>query len=475
VASAVADALTSLSAAMAAAAAAPPRQPPAPSSERGALLPLSISPAPSPSKPAGRDSCLAAAAHITAAVVGVGVLGLPRAVADLGWGGGLATLGAALALSLHTALLLARLPNAGATYAELAAPLGPRAAAATGAAQLVAAAGLSVAYAVTAGASAAALAPGGPALWTLLFGVAQVTAARETVARGPSEGGGEVEVGAWRAPARPLSPLPASQFPVAVLAPDFHDLAPVSAAGTAASCLYVCAAVVASARALADPARPPTPPILGSPSLLARVAAVGTVGFAFGGHFVVAGARAAMASPAKAPAAVASSYLFVAAAYGAVAVTGAASFGGSVADDVLLSPGAGPRGLAAAANAAVVLHVAAGLHLFSQPCFQAAAARLGPAAGRAAYLACVTAAAVALPFFGEVMALVGAALFLPATFCAPQLFHVAHRRAAGVATTFSDRLNLFSAAACALVSVAATGAAGVRLAVAAGACWGGGG
>ena len=112
-ASAVADALTSLSAAMAAAAAAPPRQPPAPSSERGALLPLSISPAPSPSKPAGRDSCLAAAAHITAAVVGVGVLGLPRAVADLGWGGGLATLGAALALSLHTALLLARLPNAG--------------------------------------------------------------------------------------------------------------------------------------------------------------------------------------------------------------------------------------------------------------------------------------------------------------------------------------------------------------------------
>ena len=87
----------------------------------------------------------------------------------------------------------------------------------------------------------------------------------------------------------------------------------------------------------------------------------------------------------------------------------------------------------------------------------------------------MTAAAVALPFFGEVMALVGAALFLPATFCAPQLFHVAHRRAAGVATTFSDRLNLFSAAACALVSVAATGAAGVRLAVAAGACWGGGG
>ena len=46
---------------------------------------------------AARPSSTAAAAalHVTAAVVGVGVLGLPRAVADLGWAGGMAALGAA--------------------------------------------------------------------------------------------------------------------------------------------------------------------------------------------------------------------------------------------------------------------------------------------------------------------------------------------------------------------------------------------
>lgn len=67
--------------------------------------------------------------------------------------------------------------------------------------------------------------------------------------------------------------------------------------------------------------------------------------------------------------AVKASYVAVALSYFSVAASGAAAFGGGVADDVLLSAGAGPAALVACANAAVCLHVAAGFHVFSQPCY----------------------------------------------------------------------------------------------------------
>ena len=67
--------------------------------------------------------------------------------------------------------------------------------------------------------------------------------------------------------------------------------------------------------------------------------------------------------------AVKASYLAVALSYFSVAAAGAAAFGERVADDVLLSAGAGPAALIACANAAVCFHVAAGFHVFSQPCY----------------------------------------------------------------------------------------------------------
>ena len=199
---------------------------------------------------------------------------------------------------------------------------------------------------------------------------------------------------------------------------------------------------------------------------------MGTIGFAFGGHYVIAGARASVKRDAMAPA-VAASYAAVTFSYFSVAIAGVLAFGGAVADDVLLSGSAdapaASRAVVAAANAAVVAHVSAGLQLFSQAPFDAAAARLGRVAGRAAYCAAVTACATALPFFGEVMALVGASLFLPATFVLPNIFHVA----AGGAGTVERAVSVGLAAIMSLVSVAATGAAVVQLAGAARAWWGG--
>lgn len=177
--------------------------------------------------------------------------------------------------------------------------------------------------------------------------------------------------------------------------------------------------------------------------------------------------------------AVKASYLAVAISYFAVAAFGAAAFGESVADDVLLSAGAGPAALVALANAAVCLHVAAGFHVFSQPCYSrfeeffekrwwlgrrgaplplasslstkapsslpvtttkadgatAAAAVASPsssaatkttsgpaAAARLCYVLLVAAAAAALPFFSVCTSLVGALAFAPATFVLPPAF-----------------------------------------------------
>lgn len=183
--------------------------------------------------------------------------------------------------------------------------------------------------------------------------------------------------------------------------------------------------------------------------------------------------------------AVKASYLAVALSYFSVAASGAAAFGDHVADDVLLSDRAGPAPLIAAANAAVCFHVAAGFHVFSQPCYSgfeawfekkqkwwwrksggggppfssltsssgdpkaapslprttaeaAAAAAAAPAAtvpttsthlpphsavaARFFYVLLVAAAAAALPFFSVCMALVGALAFAPATFVLPPAF-----------------------------------------------------
>lgn len=384
--------------------------------------------------------------------------------------------------------------NAIKTYGALAhATLGPALGGAVSALQLLACWGLAVTYCVTGGASLASFFNFGTgALWALAFGVAQ--------------------------------------FPVAVVAPDLERLAGVSAGGAMASALYASAAVAASARALlmAKGGVSSSSGGMGglrsegggsgqvvviddvstrgmtttTASLWSSLDAVSTILFAFGGHFVLPEIAAACSSPSSSSStsstssssfsssssssssspspspimlsAVKASYVAVALSYFSVAASGAAAFGRGVADDVLLSRGAGPGPLVAAANAAVCLHVAAGFHVFSQPCYSrfeswfrrrewrgrrvaaaaataattaaaaagsteaaaAAAASETPSpssssafsldstaiAARAVYVLAVATAAAALPFFSVCMALVGALAFAPATFVLPPAF-----------------------------------------------------
>ena len=60
-----------------------------------------------------RSNFLHGALHLTTAVIGVGILGLPRALVDLGWPAGIAFMGVATAVSLYTALLLVELCSEG--------------------------------------------------------------------------------------------------------------------------------------------------------------------------------------------------------------------------------------------------------------------------------------------------------------------------------------------------------------------------
>ena len=187
----------------------------------------------------------------------------------------------------------------------------------------------------------------------------------------------------------------AAQFPIALAAPDLERLAGVSAGGALASLLYASAAVAASARVLLLPATkgggggplsPPSGSGEGISSPWRALDAASTILFAFGGHFVLPEIAASLSpstsssrsssssshsssSPSPMVPAVKASYAAVALSYFSVAASGAVAFGGGVADDVLLSAGAGPAALVACANAAVCLHVAAGFHVFSQPCY----------------------------------------------------------------------------------------------------------
>ena len=310
-----------------------------------------------------------------------------------------------------------------------------------------------------------------------------------------------------------------AQYPLAVVAPDLERLADVSAGGALASLLYASAAVAASARVVVSAAKgggggggggataPPPRDTGSSPSssspVWSALDAVSTILFAFGGHFVLPEIAASLdsspssSSPASSPSsssspspsnsptspmvpAVKASYLAVALSYFSVAAFGAAAFGESVADDVLLSRGAGPAALVAVANAAVCFHVAAGFHVFSQPCYSrfegwfekrwfgggggaasfspslpggaraASSLPLTPTAGataegtpaaaaspssslpsatsafaaaaRLCYVLSVSTAAAALPSFSVCMSLVGALAFAPATFVLPPAF-----------------------------------------------------
>ena len=218
----------------------------------------------------------------------------------------------------------------------------------------IACAGLAIAYTVTAGTSLAGA----------------IAAARSTTALHSSTPPNRAALALGCAAFGLVFSAPLS------MVPDFKALTWVSASGAIASAFYTTAAVIAAARvrgAGGPPGGrnpPTTSPIAATPRWTA-LAALGTVTFAFGGHVIVPEVQASLASPHAMAPAIWGAYGATALAYALVASSGAAAWGGAAAEDVLLSPGAGPPWLMAAANMAVLLHVAAGYQIFSQPIFGA--------------------------------------------------------------------------------------------------------
>ncbi|KAF8062023.1 AAP2 [Scenedesmus sp. PABB004] len=128
--------------------------------------------------------------------------------------------------------------------------------------------------------------------------------------------------------------------------------------------------------------------------------------------------------------------------YIAVSATGYAALGNAVPGDILTAYDR-PAGVVTAANAMVLLHMLPAYQVFSQPVFhglEAAftdhaprrCAALPPRAlrlaGRSAYVALTTGVAVVMPFFTDIIGLVGALVFWPAAVFYPvKLYSAVYR------------------------------------------------
>ncbi len=393
-----------------------------------------------------------AAFHTTCAVVGAGVLGLPASLARLGPAPGLAALSALGAASVYTSWQLAQLHEHSSgrrlnSYRELGqAAWGARAGWwAVVPVQTTLMVGLCVTYTVTAAQS--------------LKGAASAECAGADCATG---------LAPWAA-AFGAAQLLLSQVP------DFHSLWWVSAAGAAMSVGYCSVAAGAAVAAAAAGPPPPfaPPPAPAADRFFGVLNALGSTAFVFGGQVVLPEIQATLARPPPTPRAmmrgVAAAYVVVAAAYYSVAISGYLAFGAAVQPDVLLSLSE-PAAAVAAANLMVVLHVAAAYQVFAMPVFASleewARARLykggdSPRGGRRAwalraglrggFVLATTLAAIAVPFFGELMGLIAAVGLIPITFVIPPLLWLTMRRPKGA----ERAANVALAGACSLLAALA--------------------
>eukprot|EP00884_Botryococcus_braunii_P012819 jgi/Botrbrau1/21538/Bobra.174_2s0041.1 len=379
-----------------------------------------------------------AAFHTVTAIVGVGVLGLPYAFSYLLWYGGIAAIILSAVVSLYTAYLLAALHEDSfghrySRYRDLGvAILGKRLGLwVVVPFQFSVMIGLAITYTVTAGesllavsssqcgtsagegASGGVLAP--PCLfqlrmWIVFFGLCQLV----------------------------LSQMK-----------DFHSLWGLSLLGAVMSAMYSTIAfgaslAVAGTHDAEYRLREESPADL----VFGAFNALGSIMFAYGGHAVLLEIQATLAptpSPLQAMMrGLGAAYAVVIGTYFPVAVAGYAAFGRDVRSDVLLSV-QDPSWLVTAANIMVVLHVAASFQVFSQPVFEAvegglaANGMLTPSClplsrliVRCTYVAVVTAVAAFLPFFANLMGLIGAVGFTPMTFIVPCILWIKATKPVGI-------------------------------------------
>eukprot|EP00878_Enallax_costatus_P014279 GHUV01014936.1.p1 GENE.GHUV01014936.1~~GHUV01014936.1.p1 ORF type:complete len:415 (+),score=64.43 GHUV01014936.1:364-1608(+) len=365
-------------------------------------------------------------------MVGAGVLGLPAALAVLGWAGGILFLIFSFWVSWHTYKLLVymhEVPDLDCKagngirrldrYDQLAEYVfGPK----RGKAillpfQMAVLVGIAVTYNVVGGdnlaAFAGAVSPVGPVMggWAyyIMFGGLQLL----------------------------LSMLPS-----------FDDLRMVSLLGALMSLAYCTIAVAMSATVN------PGTSVNYSPALVHKAPvkrvmdvfnALTTVFFAYGGHNVALEIQATIPCGGTHPSSTVSTmmkgvnvtFLLTGLCYFGVSIVGFWAFGTAVSENVLMAFAHGPtHWVVSMAQMMVVIHVASAYQVYTQPVFSLLEARIQRARGgvevpvhwrcclRLVYVGLIALVAILVPFFGALMGLIGAIAITPTTFLLPPLLWV---------------------------------------------------
>lgn len=134
--------------------------------------------------------------------------------------------------------------------------------------------------------------------------------------------------------------------------------------------------------------------------------------------------------------------MFCAACYFFVAISGYASYGTAVADDVLASQPRPAKGWIGFANFLVWLHVMASYQVFSHPIFESVETavswrlqKFSPLVIRVVWRTCyvlwITLIAASFPFFAELVGLIGSLGFIPMTFIMPHVLWVVSQKDLG--------------------------------------------
>ncbi|KAL5748286.1 hypothetical protein ACOSQ2_025583 [Xanthoceras sorbifolium] len=224
--------------------------------------------------------------------------------------------------------------------------------------------------------------------------------------------------------------------------PSFNSIAGVSLAAAVMSLSYSTIAWVASAHKGVQPGVDYGPK---ASTTTGRVfhffGALGDVAFAFAGHNVVLEIQASIPStperPSKKPMwkGVVVAYIVVALCYFPVALVGYWAFGNKVEDNVLLSLEK-PRWLVATANMFVVVHVIGSYQVFAMPVFDMVESFLVMKMHfkpskilrfciRNLYVALTMFLAVTFPFFGGLLSFFGGFAFAPTTYYLPCIIWLA--------------------------------------------------
>lgn len=358
--------------------------------------------------------------HVVTAFVGAGVLALPNAMAALGWAPGMIFLIFAGLVAGHAAWSMANMhviegvrQN---TYLALGTTL-------LGEKlgfwcvipfQLAVCIGTAIAYVIT----------GGQSLRNVYLLLAPATST--------------VRLVVWQAVFVALE-IPLSQVP------DFHSLWVVSLVGGVMSVCYCTIAFIAP---LVEGKEGPVSYDYAGGSTSAMVfnafGALGNVAFAYGGHCVLLEIQATLKPDNPPPQksmvkGLSVAYTFILVGYAGVAASGYAIYGNTVDGDVLSSIGK-PVPLIVIANIMVFLHVVAAWQVFTQPVYEYVEAFfvdrgwVKPAGyfwfkliWRTTYTCINGAVGMCLPFFSDLMGLIGAIGLTPQVFVMPSVFLIVYR------------------------------------------------